>query len=239
MPTFNPEDHYRGARGQAYHLGKRAIPECARRWVARSRAAKLAPFIRPSDAVLEYGVGAGWNLLALHCRRKVGLDVAEFFADDLRREGIEFVTGAAGLAAESFEVVICHHMLEHALNPAGVLSDIHRLLRPGGRLLLFVPFEKERRHRSFRADEPNHHLYSWNAQTLGNLARECAYDIEQLGPGKFRLDRFAAVWSARWGWGEAGFRLIRGLGLMVAPEYEWRLVGRKAAATLATDGFAG
>lgn len=40
----------------------------------------------------------------------------------------------------SFDGVLCNQVLEHVFEPTAFLSEIHRVLRPGGRLLLTVPF---------------------------------------------------------------------------------------------------
>jgi hypothetical protein len=98
------------------------------------------------------------------------------------------------------------------------------LVRVGGRVLLFVPFEKERRYRHFDRSEPNHHLYSWNAQTLGNLVTECAFKIDSIGIGEFGYDRFAASFATRLKLGEGAFRLIRRMTHLVKPASEVRCV---------------
>jgi SAM-dependent methyltransferase len=39
-----------------------------------------------------------------------------------------------------FDAVVCSELLEHVPDPKGVLSEVHRVLRSGGSLLLCVPF---------------------------------------------------------------------------------------------------
>jgi SAM-dependent methyltransferase len=221
------QDYYRGAEGWRYHTVKRGIPERAFLWVARLRAAKFAAHVCEADVVLEYGVGAGWNLAALTCRKRLGHDVAPFLAATLARHGIEFVADTGGTETGTIDLVICHHTLEHTLAPAIVLAEIGRLLRPEGKLWLSVPYEKERVYRRFRPGEPNHHLYSWNVQTLGNLVKELGFDLVTARLGRFGYDRFAAVQACRWGWGEKGYRLIhRGLHTL-RPTWEVRVLARK------------
>ncbi len=61
------------------------------------------------------------------------------------------------VADASQDFVICSHVLEHLAEPIGLLDDIHRVLRPGGVLLLFLPD----RHRTFdrhRDPTPLEHL---------------------------------------------------------------------------------
>lgn len=44
------------------------------------------------------------------------------------------------IADGSVDSVLCSQVLEHVFEPAQFLGEIHRVLRPGGRLLLTVPF---------------------------------------------------------------------------------------------------
>jgi SAM-dependent methyltransferase len=225
----DPKDHYRGEVGRRYHTDKRGIPDRAYPWVARLRATKFARHVHAADAVLEYGVGAGWNLAFLNCRKRLGHDVAPFLASTLESHGIEFVPDTGTVEAETIDVVICHHTLEHTRAPAMALTELRRLLRPQGTLWLSVPYEKERRYRRFRPDEPNHHLYSWNVQTLGNLVEELGFELVEASLGRFGYDRFAAVQACRLGLGERGYRLIRGALHLARPGWEVRVLARKPA----------
>ncbi len=222
------KQRYQGSQGKQYQQGKRFIPDQAYPWIARFRAEKLSQAIAPSDVVLEYGVGLGWNLAELKCARRIGYDVADFVEPLVRQRGIEFLSDPGRQPANSVDVVVCHHTLEHVSAPVTVLESIRELLRPGGRLLLFVPFEKERRFRQFHADEPNHHLYAWNVQTLGNLVQEAGLQVREAGLGAFGQERFAACWAWRVGIGESGFRLLRWVLNTLKQEKEVRITAVKA-----------
>lgn len=227
MPEDSAISHYVGDAGQRYHGGKRSAPEAAIPWIARLRAKKFSPHIKSSDHVFELGVGSGWNLAQLHCARRVGQDVSIFLAPIVEKLSVEFVAQSACLADATFEIVICHHTLEHVLQPPDVLRELRRLLRPSGKLLLFVPHEKERNFQRYRPSEPNHHLYSWNVQTLGNLLDETGFKLSEGGMGRFGYDRFAAAWATRLKLGEMGFRLIRTLAHCARPLWEVRIVAVK------------
>ena len=112
-------------------------------------------------------------------------------------------------------------------DPPAVLQEIRRLLAPDGKLLLFVPLERGEKYNHFTPDEPNHHLYSWNTQTLGNLAREHGFDVAEAGTGDFGYSRFAAVWASKLRLGETGFRGLRRLLLILKPSREVRIVAVK------------
>jgi SAM-dependent methyltransferase len=52
---------------------------------------------------------------------------------DLDRDGL-------GVFADgSFDAVVASHIIEHLANPIAALREIHRVLRPGGRVVLLVP----------------------------------------------------------------------------------------------------
>lgn len=200
---------YRGDSGAAYHEGKRALSTHAQEWVYRLRAEKFQRWVKDTDTVFEYGVGAGWNLARLRCGRRVGFDAADFLAARVTALGIEFVHDTGGVVDGAVDVVICHQTLEHLLDPVTALREMARLLRADGRLVLHVPWETEGRHARYDPQEPNHHLYHWNAQNLGNLLTVLGWRIESLRVRRYGYDRFAANLSARLRCGEAGFRLIR------------------------------
>lgn len=220
-------EFYRGSAGRQYHQGKRGLPESAVPWVIRLRAARFQPSVLPKDAVFEFGAGAGWNLAGLRCRRRVAHDVENHLAHGPLFDGIEFIPSTADLPAASFEVILCHHALEHVDSPADVLIELGRLAAPAGRLLLAVPYESERRYRRFDPDEPNGHLFSWNAQTLGRLVATCGWEIQEVGIRQYGYDRFAAAWSNRMRGGESGFRILRRLLLLVRGLQEVVLTARK------------
>ncbi|MEW8651092.1 MAG: methyltransferase domain-containing protein [Candidatus Thiodiazotropha sp.] len=218
------KERYQGEQGEEYHGKKREIPDTAFPWVSRLRREKIAPHVAPTDIVMEYGVGFGWNIAGLDCRQRLGFDLAQHLEPLLSGQGIDFIADTSTLADQSVDVMVCHHVLEHVPSPVEVLAEIRRLLQQDGRLLLFVPYEKERRYRSYDPREPNHHLYAWNVQTLGNLVSDCGFEIAASGIRRFGYDRFAANWAQRLGLGEPGFRLIRGVVHSLKPAQEVAIV---------------
>jgi SAM-dependent methyltransferase len=221
---------YQGASGQKYHDEKREVRPEALEWLLRFRARKLQPHVGPGDVVFEMGVGSGWNLGRLRCLRRMGCDVSEFLAPRLGALGIEFVRDMAAVPGGIADVAICHHALEHVLRPAEALGELGRILKPGGKLVLHVPWEKERRYAHYRRDEPNHHLYTWNAQNLGNLVASLDYGIESVAVRRYGYDRLAANLACRLRLGEAGFRSLRSMLVAVRPLSEVELIARRGPA---------
>jgi SAM-dependent methyltransferase len=221
---------YQGDAGEQYHR-KHAVPGQAHAWIARNRSAKFAPYVDPNDVVLEYGVGMGWNLDALVCKQRLGYDLSTFLEKPLAEKGIRFVADTHTMPDASVDTVICHHVLEHTPNPLTVLLEIGRLLGPSGKLLLVVPYERERRYRRFDENEKNHHLFAWNVQTLCNLVTAAGYRVNHAGIGRYGYDRFLSVWAARLGLSESGFNTLKTIVMSIMPLREVRIVASRIDAS--------
>lgn len=209
-----------------YHASRLEVGPKAFALMAAERARKIQPHVRPASTVFEFGAGTGLNLARLEAAQRAGCDVGTHLAPGLQSQGIEF-RDLATVSENAYDVVISHHSLEHVLSPYDTLRDLYRILKPGGTLLVFVPLEKERRYRRFDPAEPNHHLYSWNAQTLANLASVCGFTVKSCTCGPTGYERFAACLAVRLGFGHSGYRLLLRVLRMVHQPEEVRLVAQK------------
>ena len=71
-----------------------------------------------------------------------------------------------------FDIVVCHHVIEHVANDEAVLRECHRVLSPGGLLLLGIPQEGgaigrwlRRLHRRLYAEGEHVHFYTIRSMT--------------------------------------------------------------------------
>lgn len=71
-----------------------------------------------------------------------------------------------------FDAVVCNQVLEHVFNPERFLSEIARVLKPGGRLLLTIPFVWDEH-------EQPHDFARYSSFGLAHLLRERGFEIEQ------------------------------------------------------------
>ena len=142
--------------------------------------------------VLDVGCGSGW--FAKECA-EVG---ARVWATDLSRKGVGgardryptaglFQVGDVyGLAFvdSSFDIVLLSEVLEHLEDLDGAVGEVARVLRPGGQLLVGVPYrEKIVRHLCVHCNQftpANAHLHSFDEHSLGNLLRRFGLEPRRL-----------------------------------------------------------
>jgi SAM-dependent methyltransferase len=194
----NVRQLYVGERGIDYHAARHSRDPYVEEVVATERARKLQPLIKTDDTVLEFGVGTALNLRYLQCKRRVGYDVSIAGREICASAGIEFMNDTASLMGEQFSVVLCHHVLEHVADPYDVLEQIWQFLLPGGKLILCVPFEVDRRYHRFYPGDLNQHLFSWNTLTLGNLVSSVGFSVNRAEVHPFGYEQRLAF-LARYG----------------------------------------
>lgn len=178
-----------------------------------NRSTTAALFVGEGRRVLDVGFGKGafLDLAAGKFAERHGVDLdPEGFAlcrdrgfhlaqADLDRGGLPY-------RSASFDVVSCLDVLEHVREPPDLLAEAHRVLVPGGRLIVATP-----NIRYFRflwslvvqgrfprtSDDPRMydggHLHSFTSSDLAQLAREAGFQDIQREPviNREKLARWA------------------------------------------------
>lgn len=109
-------------------------------------ARRIMRHLRPSDGqrLLEVGCGRGWLTQRMQERFP-----ATYGVDVNPRSIVHAVTAnlhvmdavALEFDDEQFDHVYSFHAIEHIMDAAAALREMHRVLRPGGRVLLVYPAE--------------------------------------------------------------------------------------------------
>ncbi len=102
---------------------------------------------QPGDRVLEVGCGGGHVLARFAQARRMGIDLSPAMLARTRRRHAQAVplvqATAEGLPVRSGsqDVVLCTEVLEHTRDPAQVIAELMRVVRPEGRVVVSVPNE--------------------------------------------------------------------------------------------------
>ena len=137
-----------------------------------------------TGAFLNYAHSTGWQV--------VGIETSKFAAEKTARQfGIDVRSGTlltADFAGQQFDVVHMSHVLEHFTDPLANLAVVHRLLKPGGSLIVEVPNEFENlqfrllkalgRLRPYAVRST--HVYFFNTSSLRDLLTKAGFSVRHL-----------------------------------------------------------
>ncbi|HSE17897.1 MAG TPA: methyltransferase domain-containing protein [Pyrinomonadaceae bacterium] len=131
--------------------------------------------------ILDVGCGTGANLLMLSQYGDAeGVDVSEDALAFCRERGLEKVRLGAGEALPyedgTFDLVTALDVVEHMDDDLAGLREMRRVLRPGGRVLLFVP--------TFMflwgvQDDVSNHRRRYRLPELRRVLEEAGFEIER------------------------------------------------------------
>lgn len=170
---FYPDEYY-GDSGRKF---AKQI-EWLVRLVGERRAHFLARHLPPGGRVLDVGCGRGVTLRGM---AEAGYETHGF---EISREAVQGIDPRvqvrvantlqeAGYEAAYFDEIVIWHVLEHVTQPAAVIAEAARLLKPGGVLIVAVPNFSSLQARLtgpawFHLDLPRH-LYHFPLRALRQL----------------------------------------------------------------------
>jgi ubiquinone/menaquinone biosynthesis C-methylase UbiE len=143
-----------------------------------------------AERVLDLGCGDG--------RLSAGLDAAELTAADVSRVALERARtrlphariaelepdAALPFDDGAFDLVLCAETIEHVRDVQLLLSEIRRVLRPGGVLAVTTPASRP----LVRAPDPlSPHLRFFTHRSLRRLLDELGFEVESLERGSGSL----------------------------------------------------
>jgi SAM-dependent methyltransferase len=118
-----------------------------------------------------------------------GFDTSDRAAALARMEnGVDVRVGGrlqdAGFPPGSFDLVSLFHVLEHVTDPRGLLAEVRRVLKPGGRIVVQVPNIESWQFRLFGSrwyglDIPRH-VIDFSARSIQRLLRESGFEVRSI-----------------------------------------------------------
>jgi SAM-dependent methyltransferase len=144
---------------------------------------------RVRGRVLDVGCGYGKYLLPLKKKgcEVYGVEVNPKCVDFCRKAGLTVFRGTleeANFPDAFVDFVILSQVLEHVPSPKRTLKEIHRVLKPSGRVLIYCPNGKGYLRDLFgmywHGWHIPFHLYVFTAPTLTQLANEAGFAVARI-----------------------------------------------------------
>ena len=142
------------------------------------------PFV-PNGRLLDVGCGNGATMVTLQERgwRVRGIDFDPKAVAAAQTNGLDVSLGGLlehRFPSKSFDTILVSHVIEHVPDPIAVLTECHRLLKPGGTLVALTPNADSRSHKMFgecwRGLEVPRHLHIFTPQSLATAARQAGFE---------------------------------------------------------------
>jgi ubiquinone/menaquinone biosynthesis C-methylase UbiE len=152
--------------------------------------AHMVEFVKslaPADRALDLGVGDGRLAVEIQTAKLVGADVSQVALDRARKRlpDAELVLVEPDeplpFADNVFDLVTCIETLEHVRDVQLALSEIRRVLRPGGRLALTTPASARWRVLFRGVEHPfSPHIRSFTRRSLRTTLESMGFHILEL-----------------------------------------------------------
>jgi SAM-dependent methyltransferase len=123
----------------------RGLPSLVWRFGQDRRFAMIRDLVELDGAhALDLGCGVGMytERMAADGATAIGLEIEWSRAVEARERGLDIVAAVGErlpVGDESLDVVLLHEVLEHVADDRETIKEAMRALRPGGRVLIFVP----------------------------------------------------------------------------------------------------
>lgn len=197
--TYYPPEYYGGETSKFVAPIERLLARLSARFVT-----KASKTLDPGSRLLDIGCGRGLFLREL---AKRGFDthgtelslIADKSISDLCTIHVTDSLTSLQFQDNYFDMVILWHVLEHLPDPQETLSEISRILSPGGRLALAVPNYGSLQarlfgHRWFHLDLPRH-IFHLTLTGLTRLLETSDLEIKSVNHFSFIQNGFGWIQS--------------------------------------------
>ncbi len=148
--------------------------------------------------LLDLGCGPGFVASAINDNwNKYGLEVSQKAAEVARRYILHVHTGplkSNTYPEEFFDLVLCHHVIEHVEDPVYFVENIHRILKTHGRLIIGTPnFDSgaaRRFGKNYRLLHDKTHISLFSDWSLKELLEDYGFQVDRMDYPFFETEYF-------------------------------------------------
>ncbi len=147
-------------------------------------------FLPRNPKVLEIGCGNGFFLQALWkkgIRNVAGVEPSPKMVQEapkqIKKSIIQDIFKPRQFKKDTFDFVACFHTLDHMLDPNDAISEIHRILKPGGVALIVVHDTDGLSVKFFGEKSPIfdiEHIYLFNKKTLSRIFEKHGFETKDI-----------------------------------------------------------
>ncbi|WP_264520004.1 class I SAM-dependent methyltransferase [Flavobacterium sp. N1994] len=189
LPSYYESDDYishtdgkRSLFERAYHIIKN---------VALKNKVKLINAQSQKGKLLDIGAGTGDFLVVAKKDgwQTTGIEPSNKAKAIAINKGVSFADNLANLESHSFDIITMWHVLEHVPNLDEYISELKRLIKPTGTIIIAVPnfksFDANFYGRHWAAYDVPRHIWHFSKITIEKLFAEKEMKLVEVLPMKF------------------------------------------------------
>ncbi len=189
LPSYYESDDY-----ISHTDGKRSLFERAYHFIkgiALKNKLKLINAQSPKGKLLDVGAGTGDFLVVAKNDgwQTTGIEPSTKAKGIAINKGVTFAESLAALESNSFDVITMWHVLEHVPNLDEYITELKRLIKPSGTIVIAVPnfksFDANFYGRHWAAFDVPRHIWHFSKTAIEKLFAEKKMKLVEVLPMKF------------------------------------------------------
>lgn len=149
---------------------------------------KRIELLREPGRLLDIGCSLGYFVEAAQIRnwKASGIEISPYASEEARKLGLDAATGVledAGYPDAAFDCVTMWDVLEHVPDPTEHMREVHRILSPGGLVVIGTPnlghIQFRLHGESWRHLKPAEHIFYFHSASLSRLLEKTGFEVVQ------------------------------------------------------------
>ena len=191
----NLERYYQSQDYISHTDSKRSLFEKLYHWVKQYTLSQkerlIFSYLKTRGNLLDIGAGTG-DFLAFAKMKKwevLGIEPSSKAKELARKKGIPFIENIQDLSDNSFDVITMWHVLEHVENLEDQITELKRICKPQGFIIIAVPnyksFDATHYKEFWAAYDVPRHLWHFSKNAIKNLFSEKEMTLQKIHPMYF------------------------------------------------------